>query len=207
MNEQLKAPVERARMTTGGWLQQPRIRLGAAVALAAAAGFIAWAVLGGGGDGGSANPASKASSQLGGGAVGPVGLSTEGLRAQSKAFRQPIYWAGPRRGYTYELIRTATGRVYVRYLPPGTPVGARGANYLIIATYRFTKPFRALKALAARNGGGFRLGDGGFVYVGPRAGKSVYVAYPGVPYEIEVYAPSPARARRVATSGDVRPVR
>jgi hypothetical protein len=207
MNEQLKASSGGVQTKDGGWLrQQPRLRLGAVVALAAAAGVIAWAVVGGGGDGGSSNPTSKTSS-VPGAAVGPVGLSAEGLRAQSRELRQPIFWAGPRPGYTYELTRTATGRVYVRYLPPGKAVGAKGSDYLIIATYRFTKPFRALKALAARTGGGFGLPDGGFVYVGPHAGKSVYVAYPGVPYEIEVYHSSPARARRVAESGDVRSVR
>jgi hypothetical protein len=209
MNEQLKAPAERVQTNTGRWFsQRPRLRLGAVVALAAAAGVIAWAVIGGGGHGGSSNTASGTSSRAAGNGLGlgPVGLSAEGLRAQSKDLRQQIYWAGPKPGYTYELTRTATGRVFVRYLPPGKTVGAKGSDYLIIATYRFTKPFRALKALAARNGGGFKLQDGGFVYVGPRAGKSVYVAYPGVPYEIEVYAPSPARARSVARSGDVRPV-
>jgi hypothetical protein len=206
MNEQLKAPAERVEATNGGSLsQQPRVRLGAVVALAIASGVIAWAVLRGG-DGGSSNAVSKTPSGPAGTAVGPIGLSAEGLRAQSRALRRPIYWAGSRPGYTYELTRTATGRVYVRYLPPGKAVGAKGADYLIIATYRFSKPFQALKALAARNGGGFRLRDGGFVYVGPSVGKSVYVAYPGVPYEIEVYHSSPGRARRVAISGDVRPV-
>jgi hypothetical protein len=36
--------------------------------------------------------------------------------------------------------------------------------------------------------------------------KSVHVAYPGVAYQVEVYDPSPATARTVAVSGDVRPV-
>ena len=37
--------------------------------------------------------------------------------------------------------------------------------------------------------------------------NSVHVAYPGVDYQVEVYDPSPARAREVATSGLVQRVR
>jgi hypothetical protein len=200
---QLKAPAESVRTKTGAWLQQPRVRLGAVVAVAAAAGIIAWAVIGGGGE--SSNPTTPAA-RAAVSVLGPIGLSPEGLAAQSRSLGQPIYWAGAKGGYTYELTRTAAGRVYVRYLPPGTPVGAKGGDFLVIATYPFPKAMRALKALA-RNGGGLTLRGGAFAYTGPRPGTSVYVAYPRVPYEIEVYAPSPARARSVAVSGDVRPVR
>lgn len=37
-------------------------------------------------------------------------------------------------------------------------------------------------------------------------GLSVHLAFPGIPYEIEVYDPSPTTARRLAASGDIRPV-
>jgi hypothetical protein len=201
MHEQLEAPAATFRAKSGEWLRQPRVRLGAVVALAVAAAFIAWVAIDHGG--GSSN---GARSQGVAGSIGPVGLSAAGLRAQSRSLHQPVYWAGPKAGYTYELTRTTTGRVYVRYLPPGAAVGAKGANFLIVATYPFPNAVRALKALA-RHGGGITLADGSFVYVGSHAGTSVYLAQPGVPYEIEIYDPSPARARNVAVSGEVRPVR
>jgi hypothetical protein len=201
MHEQLKAPAASFRAKSGEWLQQPRVRLGAVVAVAVAAAFIAWVAIDHGG-GTSKAPGSQGIA----GSIGPIGLSAAGLQAQSRSLHQAVYWAGPKAGYTYELTRTTTGRVYVRYLPPGAAVGAKGASYLIVATYPFPNAIRALKALA-RHGGGIPLADGSFVYVGSRAGTSVYLARPGMPYEIEIYDPSPARARSVAVSGDVRPVR
>jgi hypothetical protein len=33
--------------------------------------------------------------------------------------KHPVYWAGPRPSYTYELTRTSDGRIFVRYLPTG----------------------------------------------------------------------------------------
>ena len=37
--------------------------------------------------------------------------------------------------------------------------------------------------------------------------KSIHVAFPGDDVQVEVFAPSPATARHVVTSGQVRPVR
>jgi hypothetical protein len=203
MHEELKAPAESVRAKTGEWLQRPRVRLGAVVAVAAAAGIIAWAVVGSGG--GSSHQATPPSRGAVSGGIGPIGLSPEGLRAQSRSLRKPIYWAGPKRGYTYELTRTVTGRFYVRYLPPGTAVGAKGADYLIIATYPFPKTFAALKRVSG--GKGISLPGGGLAVVDTNYPKSVHLAFPGIDYQVEVYDPSPARARAVAVSGSVRPVR
>jgi hypothetical protein len=201
MHERLEAPAGRFRAKGSEWLRQPRIRLGAVVALAVAAAFIAWVAIDHGG-----GSSKGTQSQHVAGSIGPVGLSSAGLQAQSRSLHQPIYWAGSKAGYTYEFTRTSTGRVYVRYLPPGAAVGAKGAKYLVVATYPFPNALRALKALA-QHGGGTTLPDGTFVYVGSRAGTSVYLAHPGEPYEVEIYDPSPARARTVAASGDVQPVR
>ena len=55
--------------------------------------------------------------------IAPVGLSAKGLRTLTASIPQPIYWAGPKPGYLYELTRTSTGKIFIRYLPPGTPVG------------------------------------------------------------------------------------
>ena len=64
---------------------------------------------------------------------GPVGkflvtqmAAVAELEAVAKSLGHPVYWAGPRKGVTYELTRTTDGKVYIRYLPRGTHVGDDG---------------------------------------------------------------------------------
>jgi hypothetical protein len=203
MRERLEAPGEPVRRPRSGeLLRHPRIRLGAVVALAVAAGIIAWAVVDRGGS--SSKPSTRTSSAAARG-TGPIGLTPAGLRAESRLLRQPIYWAGPKVGYTYELTRTPNRNLYVRYLPPGVRVGARGAGYLIIATYPFTRAFRGLKAVS--KGHAISIPGRGIAVVDQGYPKSVHVAFRNVNYQLEVYDPSPKQSLAVATSGDIRPVR
>jgi hypothetical protein len=184
-----------ARERTSELLRQPRIRLGALVAVVLAAGVIAWVVIGSLSSNSTRTPNSP---------VAPVGLSASGLLTLARATAgQPIYWAGTRQGYLYELSRTSSG-VFVRYLPPGVEVGAKGAKFLVIATYPFANAFETLQKVA--NGQEISLPGGGIAVVDKPYPKSVHLAYPGVDYQVEVYDPSPARSLQVARSGDVRPV-
>ena len=52
-------------------------------------------------------------------AVGPVLVSAEQLTSESKSLGHKVYWAGPRKDWSYELTVTESGRAYVRYLPGG----------------------------------------------------------------------------------------
>ena len=186
----------------GAGLRQPRVRLSAVVALAVAAGLIAWAATNRGGNSPStANPTAGPRTK----GTGPVALSPRGLRTLSRALGQPIYWAGQESGYTYEVTQVSKGKIFVRYLPQGVKVGAKGASYLIVATYSFPKAFNALKAVS--KGHEIAIPGNGIAAVDQGYPKSVHLAFPRVNYQVEVYDPSPARARNVATSGDVRPVR
>jgi hypothetical protein len=134
--------------------------------------------------------------------IAPVALNASGLREISVLARQPIYWAGPREGYLYELKRTQDGSVYIRYLPPGVNAGAPGNSYLIIATYPFKHALEALENAA--KGGGISLAGGGLALVDGKTAKSVHVAFPKVDYQVEVFDPSPKRALAIATSGQLR---
>lgn len=134
----------------------------------------------------------------------PVALGATGLRAMVKRLGQPVYWAGPVRGQQYELRRTASGYVYVRYLPHGVKAGVSGSKYLIVATYPYPDAIRALKAVA--RGKSIKLSGGGIAFVRPGDPKSVLLAFPNVPYQIEVYDPRPSVSRAIAVSGRVRPV-
>jgi hypothetical protein len=194
--QQAKSERVPAKMKARDLIRQPRIVVGAVAALVVAAGIIAWAVSGGLG--------SKSSGARRITPISPVGVSATGLRTLAHSVPQPIYWAGPKPGYLYELTRTAQGNVFIRYLPPGVSAGAKQANYLVIGTYPFTNALQALKAVS--HGRGVGIPGGGLALVDAKYPKSVHLAFPLVNYQVEVYDPSPARARSVALSGAVRPV-
>ena len=139
-------------------------------------------------------------------AQGALAVSPAGLSALAATLGHPIYWLGRKPGVTYELTRTDADAVFVRYLPSGVAPGAN-RPYLTVATYPVPRAFAALRRTAARNPTGtIRLSGGGLAVVDAGYPKSIHVAYPGVPYQVEVFDPSPARARAIVSSGDVRAV-
>jgi hypothetical protein len=137
-------------------------------------------------------------------ALGPIALSSERFKAEARMLGQPMYWAGPAKGDRYELTRLSSDRLFIRYLPRGLPPGAPGARFLIVATYPFPQAYKALKRVA--RGGGAAGPGGSFVLPRPNDPRSVLLAFPGLPYEVELFDPSPARALALAESGNVRPV-
>jgi hypothetical protein len=209
MDEQkLQPDGTRAADDLGARRRRPRFRVGAAVALAAGAGLAAWAIVGHGGGAESSStssnsPPASATTAATAKPIGPVALSAKGLRTLTSSVDQPVYWAGRKPGYLYELTRTSTGTVFVRYLPPGVKAGAKQQKYLIIATYPFVNPVNALKNLSGTH---LAIPGGGVAMVDRAHPQSVHLAYPGVDDQVEVYDPSPARSLRIARSGDVRPV-
>jgi len=202
MREQLASHMESASASgkRGRVLGRPRVWLAVVVVvLAIVAGVVAWVVVDRGGSSSSTTAGPVAT------AIQPVALSASGLRTLAGAVSQPIYWAGPKPGYRYELTRTTAGRIYIRYLPAGVKAGAPGANYLIVATYPYPNALNALKAVA--HGAQISVAGGGIALVDKTHSTSVHVAFPGVAYQVEVYDPSPAVSRSVAVSGQVLPVR
>jgi hypothetical protein len=129
------------------------------------------------------------------------------LRAVDSAAGKAVYWLGPRSGMTYELTETRDGRIYVRYLARGTKVGDP-KPHTTVGTYPFRNPVAAVKSIAKETGGRtFSIARGGLAAVDGRHPTSVYVAFPGVNYQIEVFDRSAARARQLVRSGRVAPVR
>jgi hypothetical protein len=187
----------------GRWLaERPRTVLLAALACCAIA--IVVGVLAS--TGGSAQPAGAAPATTSVSHIGPTGMNATALRAYvATTLKQPVWWAGPRKGYVYELTRSTNGSIYIRYLPPGARVGDPAANYLLVATYPYADAFTRLENVAG--GAGRTLTDGAFVLPDSASPRSVHLAFPQSNYEIEVYDPSPAVAQRVAGSGAVQPVR
>jgi hypothetical protein len=136
----------------------------------------------------------------------PSAASQAELTSLAQSLGHPIYWIGPKKGYTYELRQTTSGNVSIRYLPPGVKVGSP-KPYLSVATYPFPKAFAAIEALAKQKnieqikapGGGLAVLDKGYP-------QSIHLAYPGSDYQIEVYYPSAARARAIVSSGELRAI-
>jgi hypothetical protein len=184
-----------------------RIRVGAVVAIAVGAGLGAWAFVAHNDDSSpSPDPAAAApaTTTVTAKPIQPIGLSAKGLRTLTASIDQPIYWVGPKPGYVYELTRTTTGKVFIRYLPPGTRVGSKQGAELIVATYPFRNALKALKALGGSKK--VTIPRGGIAIVDRSHPQSVHLAFPGTDNQVEVYDPSPARSLAIARSGAVQPV-
>jgi hypothetical protein len=133
----------------------------------------------------------------------PTAASAADLRGYATDSR-PVYWIGPAQKGTLEVTRTSRG-IYVRYLPDGVALGDKSPRYTTIATYPLKGAYESMQRSARSGGfGSARLDGGGLAAWRKSPGTSVYVAYPRRPYLIEVYDPSPRRARSLALSGVVQ---
>jgi hypothetical protein len=169
--------------------------LGAIVALAILAGFVAWLIFKGDD---KANAPARAPG---------VAASYAQLQALPDQVGHEVYWAGNKTGYTYELTRTSQGNIFVRYLPAGVEVGDPRPNFLTVGTYPRADAYASLKKLSAKPGSVKRkLAGGGIAVYGQQVPGSVYAAYPGKSFQVEVYDPSPKGAQQLVFSGQVRPL-
>ena len=118
-----------------------------------------------------------------------------------KSMKHPIS------GFTYELTQV-NARIYVRYLPRGVSIGSHQPRYLTIGTYPLKNAGASVRGIAKRlRVTPMKLHHGAIAVLDTKHPTSVYLAFPGSDYEIEVYDPSPAFARKIAATGRIRPVR
>jgi hypothetical protein len=76
-----------------------------------------------------------------------------------------------------------------------------------VGTYPVKNALSTVRAIGSKSGGSLiKLTAGGWAAVDPDHPLSIYIAYPGAGYEIEVYDPSPGTARKLVTSGAIVPV-
>ena len=139
-----------------------------------------------------------------------VGVQTAASVDQLRKFAsagRPVYWVGPPNSGQLEVTRLASGAGYVRYLPPGVKVGDPTAGYTTIATYPSPNAYATLsrsgRAAGAAHANAARHGFAVWRLSRP---SSVYLAYRGTDYLIEVYDPSPRRARTLALGRRIQPV-
>jgi hypothetical protein len=133
--------------------------------------------------------------------------SLDTLRSLPGELGYDVYWAGTRSDYTYELTQV-NGNIYIRYLPAEVSVGDPRPNFLTVGSYPKRRAYAALKRQAAQSvNDSESAARGGIAVWSKQRPQSVYVAYPGSDVQVEVYAPSSSRARRLATSENVTPIR
>jgi hypothetical protein len=175
---------------TTNWL-----RIGAIVLLAIIVGVIVWLIVKGDDNKKSSGPPPASAATL------------DTLRTLPGQLGHPVYWAGPRAGFTYELTQV-NGNVFIRYLPTGVGLGDPRPDFLTVGTYPKARSYQVLKRQGSRRGGHSRSTAGGGIAVWSNSRpQSVYVAYPGKNVQVEVYDPSAQRALRLAASGAVKPIR
>jgi hypothetical protein len=187
-----------------GWARLPSVRIGAVVAIALAAAFAVWLLVRGNDDSSSRSTTAKTTTTA---PTGPMAATPAALSALADEAGHPIYWVGPQQNRTYELTRTSSGRIFIRYLPPGVKVGNRSARYTIVGTYPVENALEILQRLSTQPGEkSVPAPGGGLAVYSMTSPGNVYVAYPGSDVQIEVFDPSAKRALRLVTSGRVAPV-
>ncbi len=176
------------------------------VAISIAAGLGLWLGLRDtGGSSAVTQPPTVATGPTGGGKQ-VVPITTRGLETLVSALKRPIYWVGEIPGTTLELTRLPNGNLYLRYLPSGVQVGSPKAE-LTVGTYpvadaladveRSASGSTAVRLAAPRGGVAFYTRD---------RPTNVYVAFPDLPYQIEIFDPDAARAKSLVQSGKVAPI-
>jgi hypothetical protein len=174
-----------------------RLRIATAVVLAIVVAVVVWFIVKGKDD--ETNPTS----------VSPTASAAtlSALRALPREVGHPVYWAGARPTYTQELT-DVDGNLFIRYLPAGVDIGDPRPDFLTIGTYRVADAYTDLKRRGRRRGNHLRRATGGGIAVwSDSRPQSVYLAYPRTDIQVEIYDTSAERARRLATTGTVEPIR
>jgi len=131
-------------------------------------------------------------------------LTAEALREAVSGPGTPVYWAGEQAGTELELSQPEAGRTFVRYLTDGAKAGDPRPIFLTVGTYDRPHPVRELRRQGKSEGAVLGEAPGGaIVYYDRRRPQSVYLAYPGVEAQIEVYDPDVKQALRLVNSGQI----
>ena len=186
----------------GGKSSKNGVRTGAVVAAALAVALLVWLLFIKGDGGNDAEPAANPAAT--GKSVSLV--SEDGLLKALEGVGYPIYWAGPRLGVEYEVLRLPEGRTYVRYLPEGEEVESE-RPFLTVGSYEQPETLRSIRDLGRKPGAILvSIPGGGSAYAEGTDATSAYLAFPGVDTQIEVFDPQAGRALRLVRSGAIVPV-
>jgi hypothetical protein len=133
-----------------------------------------------------------------------AGVSAETLTSFASSHEGPVYWVGPMAARKLELTSTTAG-TFVRYVPL-TAFG-NSAQAITVGTYPMRNAYATVVGRAKTTQMTSREAPGGGLAVWSKTRPtSVSLAFPGVPYLVEVYSPDADQARTLVLSGRIRPV-
>lgn len=132
---------------------------------------------------------------------GGVCLTESELKSIIKENNIQVYWTGPMKDATYSLNSSTAGQVFLRYIPEGEACDDVRPNFRVIATYEEVDAFATTESAGTTADGVSLLNtDGSIVYFNKNVPTNIYVAYPGINYQIEIYDPDPKEAVSLATT-------
>lgn len=191
----------------GSWLQRNRQTaiIGGAVVVVVVAAIIAFTV------GGDDKKPSDNNANTGNNTEQPanvqVGLNPDGLKTAVGAIGRVVYWAGPETDYSYVLQTFGNGQTTVRYVPQDGDPNNQEAVYRVMGTYPIKNAFDVTTKAGQTEGSTLLTNsDGSIVVYNKSKTTNVYVAFPDVDVQIEIYDPAPGKALEVATSGRITKV-
>lgn len=187
----------------GEWFNQNRrtVLIAGAVVIIVVAAILSFTL------GGDDNKTSSPTNNGGNTAVAPVApVNAEGLKTAVAAVggAGKVYWAGEEANFTYVFRSEANGQASVRYIPPDGDPNAQGAVYRVLGNYPIPNAFEVTKK-AADGADSVLLtnSDGSIVVYNKNKTTNVYIAFPDVDVQIEIFDPTPGKALELATSGRI----
>jgi hypothetical protein len=139
---------------------------------------------------------------------GRVALEEAELRALIRDNNIVAYWSGPEQNCKYALIVNGSGQAFIRYLKDGMGIDDSSSNYRVIGTYPQADSFSITKAAGNQaNAISFVNPDGAQVFYSKEFPANVYLAFPDVNYQIEIFDPENGVSLSIATAaGAIRKV-
>jgi hypothetical protein len=132
--------------------------------------------------------------------------SVSALHTLAVKLDEPVFWLGAQPGHTLELTRGPYGRIDLRYLPGGAAPGSP-RPFLAVGTYPLAHAFQTTVAASkAAEAVSIPLPNGAVAFYSKTRPTNVYVAFPGVNEQIEVYDPSPRVVHRLIAAGKLTQV-
>lgn len=131
---------------------------------------------------------------------GGVCLTEVELKSLIKEKNIRAYWSGPIKNASYTLNSSTPGQTFIRYVPEGKKCDDLTPDFRVIATYEEPDAFATTESAGTTADGVSLLNaDGSIVYFNKNTPTNIYLAYPGISYQIEVYDPDPKQAISLAT--------
>lgn len=134
-------------------------------------------------------------------------VSTDRLRSFASSTGRPVYWLGEMPERKLELTRNRRGDVFLRYLKEDARVGDKRPAFTAVGTLRLKRSLGTLRRRAKESSWSSQKVGPGLAAWSKKRPTNVYVASPRLPLLVEIYDPNPRRARELAVSGALKPLR